>query len=108
VNALLIKLVGCWCFDAKLCYQHVQSNPIMSGLSHLMLAGDDPKLLAKTTTMPLSKPSLFVGKWGTRTTTVVLDWVSKVEIVLTQEILHVNLVKFLLCTARRKLAPLEQ
>ena len=58
VDALLIKLVGCWRSDAILCYLHVQSCPIMSGLSRLMLAGGNPQLLAETATMPLPNPSL--------------------------------------------------
>ena len=61
VNALLIKLVGRWHSDAMLHYLHVQSHPIMSGLSKLMLAGGDPQLLAETATMPLPNPSLLVG-----------------------------------------------
>ena len=61
VDVLLIKLVGCWCSDAMLHYLHVQSHPIMSGLSKLMLAGGNPQLLAETATMPLPNPSLFVG-----------------------------------------------
>ena len=62
VNALLIKLVGHWCSGTILYYQHVQSCPIMSGLSQLMLAGgDDPQLVVETATMPLPNPSLFVG-----------------------------------------------
>jgi hypothetical protein len=61
-NALLIKLVGHWRSGTVLCYQHVQSCPIMSGLSQLMLAGgDDPQLVAETATMPLPNPSPFVG-----------------------------------------------
>ena len=40
-------------------YLHVQSRPIMSGLSKLMLAGGDPQLLAETATMPLPSPSLY-------------------------------------------------
>ena len=39
VDALLIKHVGCWGSDAMLCYLHVQSHPIMSRLSKVMLAG---------------------------------------------------------------------
>lgn len=58
VDALLIKLVGRWRSDAMLRYLHVQSRPIMSGLSKLMLAGGDPQLLAETATMPLPNPSL--------------------------------------------------
>ena len=61
VNALLIKLVGCWHSDVILCYLYVQSCPIMSGLSKPMLAGGNPQLLVETTTMPLPNPSLFVG-----------------------------------------------
>ena len=61
VDALLIKLVGCWRSDAMLCYLHVQSRPIMPGLSKLMLAGGNPQLLVETATMPLPNPSLFVG-----------------------------------------------
>ena len=61
VNALLIKLVGCWHSDVILCYLYVQSCPIISGLSKLMLAGGNPQLLMETTTMPLHNPSLFVG-----------------------------------------------
>ena len=61
VDALLIKLVGRWRSDTMLRYMHVQSRPIMSGLSKLMLAGGNPQLLAKTATMPLPNPSLFVG-----------------------------------------------
>ena len=61
VDALLIKLVGHWRSDAMLHYLHVQSRPIMSGLSKLMLAGGDPQLLAETPTMPLPNPSLLVG-----------------------------------------------
>ena len=59
VDALLIKLVGRWHSDAMLCYLHIQSSPIMSGLSKLMLAGGDPQLLAETATMPLPSPSLY-------------------------------------------------
>ena len=58
VDALLIKLVGYWYSDAMLCYLHVQSCPIMSGLSKLMLAGGNPQLFAETATMPLPNPSL--------------------------------------------------
>ena len=61
VGALLIKLVGYWHSDVILCYLHVQSCPIMSGLSKPMLAGGNPQLLVETTTMPLPTPSLFVG-----------------------------------------------
>ena len=61
VDALLIKLVGCWHSDAMLCYLHVQSCPRMWGLSRLMLAGGNPQLLVEATTMPLPNPSLFVG-----------------------------------------------
>ena len=61
VDALLIKLVGCWHSDVILCYLYVQSCPIMSGLSKPMLAGGNPQLLVETTTMPLPTPSLFVG-----------------------------------------------
>ena len=46
VNALLIKLVGHWHPDAMLRYLHVQSCPIMSGLSKLMLAGGGPQILS--------------------------------------------------------------
>jgi hypothetical protein len=60
-DVLLIKLVGYWHSDAVLCYLHVQSCPIMSGLSKLMLAGGNPQLLVETATMPLSNPSLLVG-----------------------------------------------
>ena len=55
---MLIKLVGRWRSDAMLCYLHVQSRPIMSGLSKLMLACGDPQLLAETATMPLPNPPL--------------------------------------------------
>ena len=58
VDALLIKLVGRWRSDEMLCYLHVQSRPIMSGLFKLMLAGGNPQLLPETTTMPLPNPSL--------------------------------------------------
>ena len=58
VDALLIKLVGHWHSDAMLHYLHVQSCPIMSGLSKLMLAGGNSQLLPETTTMPLPNPSL--------------------------------------------------
>ena len=58
VDVLLIKLVVHWCSDAMLCYLHVQSHPIMSGLSKIMLAGGNPQLLAETATMPLPNPSL--------------------------------------------------
>jgi hypothetical protein len=61
VDALLITLVGHWHSDAVLHYLHVQSHPIMSGLSKLMLDGGNPQLLAETTTMPLPNPSLLVG-----------------------------------------------
>jgi hypothetical protein len=61
VNALLIKLVGHWHSEVMLHYLHVQSHPIMSGLSKLMLPGGNPQLLAETATMPLPNPSLFVG-----------------------------------------------
>jgi hypothetical protein len=61
VDALLIKLVSRWRSDAMLRYLHVQSCPIMSGLSKLMLAGGDPQLLVETPTMPLANPILFVG-----------------------------------------------
>ena len=61
VNALLIKHVGHWHSDAMLHYLHVQSHPIMSGLSKLILAGCNPQLLVETATMPLSNLSLFVG-----------------------------------------------
>ena len=61
VGALLIKLVGHWHSHAILCYVHVQSHPIMSGLSKLMLAGGNPHLLVKTVTMSLPNPLLFVG-----------------------------------------------
>jgi hypothetical protein len=44
VDALLIKLVGHWHSDVMLCYLHVQSCPIMSGLSILLLAGGNPQL----------------------------------------------------------------
>ena len=88
VDALLIKLVGCWHSDAMLCYLHVQSSPIMSGLSKLMLASGNPQLLAETATMPSPNPSLFVGLWGARTTTIVLDWPSKAKIAQTQETHH--------------------
>ena len=71
-----------------LCYLHVQSHPIMSGLSKLMLAHGNSQLLAETATMPLPNPSLFVGQWGARTTTIVLDWPSNAKIAHTQEIFH--------------------
>ena len=58
VDALLIKLVGRWRSDAMLRYMHVQSCPIMSRLSKLMLAGGNPQLLAETATMPLPNPPL--------------------------------------------------
>ena len=58
VDALLIKFVGHWHYDAMLHYLHVQSHPIMSGLSKLMQAGGNPQLLAETATMPLPNPSL--------------------------------------------------
>ena len=45
-----------------------------------MLAGGNPQLLAETTTMPLTNPSLFVGNWGARINVVVLDWSSKAKI----------------------------
>ena len=61
VNALLIKPAGCWHSDTMLCYLHVQSCPIMPGLSKLMLAGGNPQLLAEIATMPLPNPSLLVG-----------------------------------------------
>ena len=61
VDALLIKRVGHWRSDMMLCYLHVQSCPIMSGLSRLILAGGNPQLLAETATMPLPNPSLLVG-----------------------------------------------
>jgi hypothetical protein len=71
-NALLIKHVGHWHSDAMHCYLHVQSCSIMSGLSKLILAGCNPQHLVEIATMPLPNPSLFVGSWGARTTTVVL------------------------------------
>jgi hypothetical protein len=91
VNAPLIKLVG-HCHSDVLFYQlYLQSCPIISRLSKLMLAGGDPQLLVETTTMPLPKPSLIVGSWGTRTTIIVLDWPSKAKIAPTRkEILHYN------------------
>ena len=58
VDALSIILVGCLQSDTMLCYLHVQSYPIMSGLSILMLAGGNPQLIAETATMPLLNPSL--------------------------------------------------
>ena len=64
VDTLLIKLVGCWCVDAMLCYLHVQSHPIMSGLSKLMLAGDNPQLLAETAIIPLPIPSQLSNLWA--------------------------------------------
>ena len=72
-----------------LCYIHVQSCPIISGLSKLMLASGNSHHLLETTTMPLPNPSLFVGLWGARTTTVVLEWPCKARIANTQE-LHKN------------------
>ena len=53
-----------------------------------MLAGGNPQLLAETTTMPLTNPSLFVGNWGARINVVVLDWSSKAKIAHTQENKH--------------------
>ena len=61
VDALLIKCDGYWHSNVILHYLHVQSHPIMSGLSMLMLAGGDSQLLAETATMPLPNSSLFVG-----------------------------------------------
>ena len=61
VDALLIKLVGHWCSDTMLCYLHVQSHPIMSGLSKLILAGGNHQLLAETATIFLPNTFLFVG-----------------------------------------------
>ena len=61
VDALLIKLAGCWHSDMMLHYLHVQTCPITSGLSKLMLAGVNPLILAETATMPQPNPSLFVG-----------------------------------------------
>ena len=58
VDALLIKLFGCWHSDAMLCYLHIQSCHIMSGVSKVMLADDNPQLLAEAATMPLPNPSL--------------------------------------------------
>ena len=60
VNTLLIKLVGRWHSDTMLHYLHVQSCPIMSGLSKLMLAGGNPQLLAETATIFLPNTFLFV------------------------------------------------
>ena len=61
VNALLIKLVGHWRSDVMLCYLHVQSQPIMLGLSKLILAVGNHQLLAETATIPLPNTFLFVG-----------------------------------------------
>ena len=58
VDALLINLVGHWRSDAMLRYLHVQSRPIMSGLSKLMLAGGIPQLLVEIATMSLPIPTL--------------------------------------------------
>ena len=60
VDALLITLVGRWRSDTMLRYLHVQSHPIMSGLSKLMLAGGNPQLLAETATIFLPNTFLFV------------------------------------------------
>ena len=54
-----------------------------------MLASGNSHHLLETTTMPLPNPSLFVGLWGARTTTVVLEWPCKARIANTQE-LHKN------------------
>ena len=61
VHALLIILVGHWHSDAILHYLHIQSCPIMSGLSKLMLAGSNSQCRGETDTMPLPNPSIFVG-----------------------------------------------
>ena len=61
IDALLIKLVGHWHSDTMLHYLHIQSHPIMLGLSKLMLAGGNPQLLVETATMPLLNPFIFVG-----------------------------------------------
>ena len=58
-DTLPIKLVTCLHSDAMLCYLQVQSCPIISGLSKLMLAVGIAQLLAETATMPLPNPSLL-------------------------------------------------
>ena len=53
VDALLIKLVGQWHFYTIIYYWQLYSCTVMSGLSKIMLAGDNPQLLVKTTTISL-------------------------------------------------------
>ena len=64
VDSVVVNHVGCWCWDAMLRYLHVQSCPIISRLSKLMLAGGNFQLFAKTATMPLPNPSHLSHLWA--------------------------------------------
>ena len=57
VNGLLIKLIGRYRFDAMIRYLHVETRPVIAGLSQLMLAGGDYQLLQEIATMHLPNPT---------------------------------------------------